>query len=1045
MRAFILFSIRMRTLVTALTVLVIGLGVWQLRDLPVDVVPEFSSPMIEVKTEALGLSSSEVEALVTVPLEADLLNGVPFLARIESESGAGVSSIRLHFVAGTDLYRARQMVQERLTQTHALPQVSAPPVMLQPVSSTSRILNIALSSDTVSLIELSVQARWTIVPRLVGVPGVANVSIWGRRDRQVHVEVDPEQLARRGMTLEQIVKTAGEAVFASPLTYLNSSTPGTGGFIDTPNQRLNIRHVSPINSPDRFALIPIHESTLPLGAVASVTEGHQPLIGDALIRDGSGLLLVVEKFPGADTQRVTRAVERALAELRPGLPGVRVDTDIYRPASYIDRATDNLERAGMLGLGAALLCLVLLATSWRTALIGLVALPLSVLAAVAVLHLRGASFDMLLIAGLMMALAAVVHDAVLDGEEMFRRLRAARASGQRAGLAATLAQGAMRARSAMLFATLIAFAAVAPTLFLAGQSRAFFAPLVTSYAIAILASMLVALTVTPALAMLLLRNMPVGSLATPPRGLGITNGLAAFNGRVAGPAWRSIVPAALIATVGAVVVAAGWSGTDRSLFPTFRETDLLIEWEGAPGTSLPAMRDATQRLTRDLLAVPGVRNTATQIGRAVLCNCGDVSDVNSAELWVSIDPAADYAATLAALRGVLRNYPGFSGSLESYLTQKLREALTGVEEALTVRIYGQDLLVLQAKAEEIRRLVASVPGVRNPSVEQVTQSPTIEIEVDLPRAARVGLKPGEVRRAVSTLVSGITVGALFEDQKVFDVVVWGPQRIRENVDEIRDLLLDTDGGRQVRLSEIAAVRTTVSPGIIRREGSSRRLDVQMEANGRPIAAVARDVAAQLSGVSFPFEYHTRILGEHLESRAAFRAIDTYLIAAGILAFLLLQAALGGWLLTLATLLGVPVVLLGVMLPVLLGASALSLGVLFGAGAAMLLYVRCSIMQVRHLQQLEREGMPFGDALVGEGLSDQFGTNLRTHMITIAFALPFVLAGDVAGLEILNPMAIALVGGAIASLVATLVVVPAVFFRVGRGSAADELGLVAEPA
>src|SRR6185312_1415890 len=305
MQQIILACLRFRTVVVAVAAMVLAGGIWQMRQMPLDAVPEFSPLTLQVRTEALGLSAAEVESLITVPLEADLLIGVPWLKSIDSESITGVSSIDLLFEPGTDLMRARQMVNERMTQARALPNVSTPPTLLQPVATANRILNIGLASKTVSLTDMSVQAQWTVVPRLTGVPGVANVSIWGQRNRQVQVQVDPAKLHDKGVTLEQIVKTAGEAVWSSPLTYLNSSTPGTGGFIDTPNQRLNVRHVFPTSTPKEFAQIPIHGTSIALGDAAKVVEGHQPLIGDALTKDGPGLILVVDKFPGFNTETVT--------------------------------------------------------------------------------------------------------------------------------------------------------------------------------------------------------------------------------------------------------------------------------------------------------------------------------------------------------------------------------------------------------------------------------------------------------------------------------------------------------------------------------------------------------------------------------------------------------------------------------------------------------------------------------------------------------------------------------------------------------------------
>ena len=357
MEQIVLACLRLRIVVVAIAAVLVATGLWPIRQAPLDVVPDFSPETLQVRTEALGLLAAEVESLITVPLEADLLVGVPWLKSIESESITGVSSIDLLFAPGTDLMRARQMVNERMTQARALPNVSTPPTLLQTLATASRVMNIGLSSKSVSLIDMSVLAQWTIVPRLTGVPGVANVSIWGQRNRQVQVQVDPVKLHRNGIRLDQVVKTAGEAVWSSPLTYLNSSTPGTGGFIDTPNQRLNIRHVFPITAAEDFASIPVVGTSLELRKVADVVEGHQPLIGDAILKDGPGLLLVVEKAPGYNTVEVTKNVEAALDELRPGMTGIDVDTGIYRPASFIEQATSNLSTASLIAAFLAIVAL----------------------------------------------------------------------------------------------------------------------------------------------------------------------------------------------------------------------------------------------------------------------------------------------------------------------------------------------------------------------------------------------------------------------------------------------------------------------------------------------------------------------------------------------------------------------------------------------------------------------------------------------------------------------------------------------------------------
>ncbi|HEX2185450.1 MAG TPA: efflux RND transporter permease subunit, partial [Chloroflexota bacterium] len=341
-------SLKLRFLVLVLAAVMIVLGITRLGSAPVDVLPEFAPPYLEIQTEALGLSTIEVESLVTLNLE-ELLHGTPWLRTIRSRSVPGLSSLTLIFEPGTDVLRARQLVQERLILTHMLPNVSKPPVMLQPLSATSRVMVVGLSSNRLSPIEMSVLAHWKIRPALLGVPGVANVAVWGERDRQLQVLVDPERLRAHGVSLDQIIKTTGDALWVSPLTFLNASTPGTGGWIDTPNQRLEVRHVLPISSPEDLARVVVDGTTLPLGAVADVVEHHPPLIGDALLKDGPGLLLVVEKFPGSNTLEVTRGVEGAISKLQPGLSGITFDTTIFRPASYIERSIANLSWALIVG------------------------------------------------------------------------------------------------------------------------------------------------------------------------------------------------------------------------------------------------------------------------------------------------------------------------------------------------------------------------------------------------------------------------------------------------------------------------------------------------------------------------------------------------------------------------------------------------------------------------------------------------------------------------------------------------------------------------
>src|SRR5918999_293969 len=491
-RSIIGSSLRFRLLIIGVALGVMAVGIAQLRAAPVDALPEFTPPYVEVQTEALGLSADEVESLITVPLEVNLLNGVQGVDVLRSESVAGLSSIVMVFEPETDLYQARQLVQERLIEAHALPNVSKPPTMIQPLSSSSRVMMIGLDPQKLSPIEASVISRWVIKPRLMGVPGVANVAIWGMRDQQLQVQVDPEQLRDRGVTLNQVV--------------------------ETPNQRLQIQHdFDKLATPDGLGQVPVEGTggKLRLADVASVEEGRQPLIGDAIVDGSDGLLLVVEKFPGANTSEVTRGVDEALEKLRPGLSGMNSDSGAFRPATYIEDGMDNLTLA--LIIAGVLLALALAAFlfEWRTVLISLVTIPLSLMAAALVLYLLGETFNAIAFAGLAVAIAVVVDDAVVGVHNVARRLREHRQAGGEGSTAAVVLEAFAEVRSPITYAAFIALLAIVPVAVMGGRPGAFFAPLALSYVLAVLASMIVALTVAPASSLLLFSRGPLERRESP--------------------------------------------------------------------------------------------------------------------------------------------------------------------------------------------------------------------------------------------------------------------------------------------------------------------------------------------------------------------------------------------------------------------------------------------------------------------------------------------------------------------------------------------------
>src|SRR5918992_763953 len=640
-RAIVGASLRFWLVILAIAVGVMAVGIVQLRSAPVDVLPEFTPPYVEVQTEALGLSAHEVEQMITVPLEADLLNGIEGIDVIRSESVSGLSDIVMVFEPGTDIYN----------------------------------------------------------------------------DQQLQVQVDPERLQDQGVTLSQVVETTGNAQLVSPLTFLEASTPGTGGFIETPNQRLQVRHVfENFGTPEALGNVTVEDTggQLRLADVASVVEEHQPLIGDAIVGGNDDrLLLVVEKFPNADTAEVTSGVEDALNDLQPGLSGMKFDMDVFRPATYITDAIGNLRLAII--IGGVLLALVLAAFlfSLRATLISLVTIPLSLIVAALVLYLRGETFNPIAFAGLAVAIAIIVDDAVIGVHNVARRLGEHSRAADERSTADVVLEALTEVRRPATYAAFIALLAIVPVVIMEGRPGAFFEPLALSYALAVLASMVVALTVAPALSLLayyrgprVYRESPILRLLNP-----IYDGVLSRLVRA---------PRAMLIAAG-VLVAVGLAALpllNTSLVPLFKDNDVLVNLQGPPGTSEPKMSGITAQLSRELSAISGVEDVGGHVGRALT---GDqIVDVNSSALSVKIGSDADYDATVAEINDVVSNLDEpVDREIVTYSQQEVNDVgtltdaeapgsgdnldvLTGADKRLVVRVYGQNLDTLRREANEVR-------------------------------------------------------------------------------------------------------------------------------------------------------------------------------------------------------------------------------------------------------------------------------------------------------------------------------------------------------
>ena len=1038
MRSIVGSSMKYQFLVITIAVALMAFGFTQFRGMPVDVLPEFSPPYVEIQTEALGLSAEEVEQMITVPIEQDLMAGVAWLDVIRSESVPGLSSVVIYFEPGTDLYRARQMVTERLAQAAiAIPHVSKPPTMIQPLSSQSRFMIVGLSSQELSLIEMSVLARWTIAPQLMGVPGVAHVAIWGNRDRQLQVLVDPEKLNEQGVSLDQVVDTTGNALWVSSLSYLEASSPGTGGFIDTPNQRLNVWHVLPISSPEELAKVPVDGAEgLRLGDVAQVVEDHQVLIGDAVVNESPNLLLVIEKLPGINTLEVTRALEAELEGLKPGMPGVQFDATLFRPATFIEMAISNLSRTLVVSALLVVLILGMFLYGWRTALISLAAILVSLFAALFVLYMRGETLNAMVIAGLAVALGLVIDDAIIDVERIMQNLRLNRQQGGLRSSAAVILEGIGETRSALFFATLITLLAIVPVFFIQGISGSLLQPMAISYALAVLAAMLVALTITPALSLILLSRTNL-ELRESPFVTRLKNGYDRNLSRI----FKSpgLANTAIVVLVVAAIIAVPFLKRDAAL-PTFREPYLMVRFEAAPGTSHPEMNRIVSRASSELRAISGVSNVGAHVGRAVFGD--ETGNVNSAELWVSIDPNANYDATVVAIENVINGYAGLNREVRTYVQQTLSDPQASTSD-LVVRLYGEEHQVLRTEAQKLQQALAKVNGVADPRVLLTPDEPSLEIEVDLAAAQKFGVKPGDVRRTAAILLSGIQVGSLFEEQKVFDVVVWGEPQIRQSITNIHDLLIDVPGtdtasGQQVRLGDVAQVRVVSSPTVIHREAVSPYLDIAFNVEGRAASAVVQDVNAALQNFPYPLEYHAEVVNDYATRQAAQQSIIISSIVAILGIFLLLQASFRSWQMALSAIITLPAALAGAILADLLGnGGAVSLGLIMGGLAVAGIALRNSIVLVNHYQNLEElQGESFGPELVLRGARERMSPILMTALATGLAFLPFILFGNIPGHEIVRPMAIVIIGGLITSTWFNLFAVPALYLRFGATREAD---------
>ena len=1025
--AIVGWTLRFPRLVIAAAILLLAYGVLVLSHAKLDVFPEFVPAQAEVQTEAPGLTAEQVEQLVTRPVEQSV-NGAAGVAAVRSTSQAGLSVVTVVFAEGSDPYRARQVVAEALSEIGALPAGVNAPKVAPLTSSTMDLLKVGFTSDRLSPMQLRELVQWTVRPKLLSAAGVARATVYGGQSRRIEVRVRPADLAARDLGLADVLAAVKASTGASG-----------GGYIDTPQQRILVEpRGQALGAADVAASpLPAMPGAAParIGDVADVDDAPGPLNGDALIMGKPGVLISLSSQYGANTLEATHAVEAALAEMAPALKaqGVSVNAGLHRPANFISSALGGI--AQDLAIGAVLIAVVLFLflRDLRTVVIAFVSIPLALLTAVIVLDALGQTLNTMTLGGLAVALGVVVDDAVIGTENIVRRLRTARPG---AAPAEIILAASVEVRAPVIYATVMLALVLLPVLLLHGLQGAFFSPLAASFIIATLASLAVAVGITPPLALLLL-TAGARLHDEPPLLVRAKDRHERLLRRaIAAPRW------ALAATaVAAAVTVAGFLLFNSELLPSFRESHFVLGVSGPPGTSLPVMRDYGRRITRDLLAIDGVQSVEQQVGRAE--GGEDTWGTERSEFHVELKPhlsGGRQDKIQARIHHVLDSYPGLKTEVLTFLGDRIGESLSGETAALAVGVYGADLDTLDRVARQVAAVLETVPGAMDVQVQTPPSTPVVRVDLDFPALARYGVAPAEAMDAVATAYQGATAAQIFQGTRAIDIAVTTPPELRQDPESVGDLLIRSSGGLVVPLRAIARVYLTDARTSISHAGGRARQVVT--ANPAPRAAARVTKAAQQAiaqKVRLPAGVYLDYTGTAQGAAAAREELlfNTLIAVAGVVALLLVAFRSGRA--TGLILAATPFALVGGVIAVALTGASLSLGSLVGFVTLFGVAARNSILLVAHLDHLiEEEGRDWSVDTVILATRERVTPILMTALVTGLGVLPLALSTGQAGREIQGPMAIVILGGLVTSTLASLVLLPILTWRFARGAGADAL-------
>lgn len=1019
----IAWSLRNKLFVVLAGVLLLAWGGWQAARTPVDVFPDLTAPSVTVVTEAHGMAPTDVENLVTFPIET-ALNGAPDVRRVRSSTKIGLSVVTVEFEWGTDLYQARQVVAERLQLARAsLPADVAAPAMAPAASIMGEILFIALASDRHSGMEVKNTAEQVIRRRVLAVPGVAEVLPIGGDTQQFQVTLDPERLAAYGLTVDQV---------AEALRAANQNT--SAGFMVDDGQEYLIQglgRIATLTDIGETVVVKRDGQPVLVRHVAEVAIGPAPTRGVGSHNGRPAVVLGIQKQPGANTLELTDRLDATLEEIQAGLPeGMKIERHIFRQADFIRVSIDNLNKALVEGVVLVIAIVFAFLLSARATAISLVAIPLSLVAAILAMKAFGATINTMTLGGMAIALGALVDDAIIVVENIVRRLREnrARPAGQQADTLQLVYESTREIQGSIVFATLIIMLVFLPLFFLSGVEGRLMAPLGLAYVVSLAASLVVAVTVTPVLAALLLPNSKTVRESIEPR---FIHGLKAGYRRVLDATltrWQAVAGVSIAALL-AALLALGFAG--RAFLPDFNEGTLTVGMATLPGTSLEASDRLGRMAENILLSHPEVVATARRTGRAE--SDPHAMDVSASEIEVTLKMGERSKETfLAALREDLASVPGTQITVGQPISHRIDHMLSGSRSNIAVKIFGPDLGELRRLTASVKSVVQAVPGAVDVADEQQTDIPFLTVRFDRAALAQHGLSMREVSEAIEVAFSGMPVDRVQQGQASFDLVLRFDPSTRANLDAVRGTLVTTAAGARLPLSALADIRNDRAPYSISRENVQRKMVVMANVAGRDLASVVADIREQVAaGVTLPAGYHIEYGGQFESAEAASRTLLLLGVAVTVGIFLLLFIAFGTARDAFLIMLNLPLAMIGGVIGVFASGGVLSVASIIGFITLFGIATRNGVMMISHIHHLvEHEGIRDAAEAVKRGAEERLVPILMTALAAGLALVPLALAAGQPGSEIQAPMAVVILCGLLSSTVLNMVVVPALYLRFG---------------